>query len=186
MAVWSKQKEKALVQFRNGSVSYLVTTDLAARGLDIPSMKHVIHYQMSIHENEFVHRNGRTARMQAKGNAYLLLSKDEKKPNFIKTDLPIFSLKSNVSLPTKPVFATVSISGGKKNKINKVDIAGAFIQKGNLAKDDIGLIEVKDFNSFVAINAAKVNDFLRLIKDQKIKGNKYKIEIAKDQIDYVK
>ena len=180
------EREKALVQFRNGSVSYLVTTDLAARGLDIPAMKHVIHYQMSIHENEFVHRNGRTARMQAKGNAYLLLSKDEKKPHFIKTDLPIFSLKSNVSLPTKPVFATVSISGGKKNKINKVDIAGAFIQKGNLAKDDIGLIEVKDFNSFVAINAAKVNDFLRLIKDQKIKGNKYKIEIAKDQIEYVK
>jgi hypothetical protein len=74
----------------------------------------------------------------------------------------------------------MSISGGKKNKINKVDIAGTFMQKGNLLKEDIGLIEVKDFNSFVAIKAAKVLEFLKVMKDQKIKGNKYKIAMAKE------
>jgi superfamily II DNA/RNA helicase len=173
-------REKALVQFRNGSVNYLVTTDLAARGLDIPAMKHVIHYQMSIHENEFVHRNGRTARMQAVGNAYLLLSKTEKVPSYIKEKLTLYCIKTNVSLPNKPLFKTISISGGKKNKINKVDIAGAFMQKGKLTKEDIGLIEIIDFNSFVAINASKVNDFVALMKDEKIKGNKYKIALAKN------
>jgi superfamily II DNA/RNA helicase len=174
------EREKALVQFRNGSVGFLITTDLAARGLDIPAMKNVIHYQMSVHENEFIHRNGRTARMQAKGNAFLLLSKAEKIPNYIAFDLPIFELKNNLKLPNLPTYTTISISGGKKNKINKVDIAGTFIQKGNLLKDDLGLIEIKDFNSFVAINTNKVKEFLKVIKDTKIKGNKYKIEIAKN------
>jgi superfamily II DNA/RNA helicase len=174
------EREKALVQFRNGSVNYLVTTDLAARGLDIPEMKHVIHYQMPIHENEFTHRNGRTARMQAKGNAYLLISKQEKQPGYIKSKLDIFTLDNKAARPNKPEFKTISISGGKKNKINKVDIAGTFIQKGNLKKEDIGLIEVKDFNSFVAIKESKVFEFLKAIKDQKIKGNKYKIVMAKD------
>lgn len=174
------EREKALVQFRNGSVNYLVTTDLAARGLDIPEMKHVIHYQMPIHENEFTHRNGRTARMQAKGNAYLLISKQEKQPGYIKSKLDIFTLDNKAARPNKPEFKTISISGGKKNKINKVDIAGTFIQKGNLKKEDIGLIEVKDFNSFVAIKESKVFEFLKAIKDEKIKGNKYKIVMAKD------
>lgn len=174
------EREKALVQFRNGSVSFLITTDLAARGLDIPAMKHVIHYQMPVNENEFIHRNGRTARMHAKGNAYLLLSKLEKKPVYMDLNTPVLSLENNLSLPQKPTFTTISISGGKKNKINKVDIAGAFIQKGNLLKDDIGLIEIKDFNSFVAISSNKVKDFLTVIKDAKIKGNKYKIAVAKN------
>ena len=173
------EREKALVQFRNGSVNYLITTDLAARGLDIPAMNHVIHYQMPIHENEFTHRNGRTARMQAKGNAYLLLSKLEKQPYYIKSEIKLITLDTNASKPTKPIYKTMSISGGRKNKITKVDILGTFIQKGNLSKEDIGLIEVKDFNSFVAIKETKVFDFLKAIKDQKIKGNKYKIAIAK-------
>lgn len=172
-------REKALVQFRNGSVNYLVTTDLAARGLDIPAMKHVIHYQMPVHENEFVHRNGRTARMLSKGNAYLLLSKQEKQPAYLPHELSNFILDKKADIPAKPSYQTVSISGGKKNKINKVDIAGTFMQKGHLEKDDIGLIEVKDFNSFVAIKSQKVSAFLQAIKDQKIKGNKYKIALAK-------
>lgn len=174
------EREKALVMFRNGSVNYLVTTDLAARGLDIPEMNHVIHYQMPIHENEFTHRNGRTARMQAKGNAYLLISKFEKQPSYLKSNLPVFTIDTKAKPPIQPVYKTISIGGGKKNKINKVDIAGTFIQKGNLVKEDIGLIEVKDFNSFVAIKESKISAFLKAMKDQKIKGNKYKITLAKD------
>ncbi len=174
------EREKALVKFRNGSVNYLITTDLAARGIDIPEMNHVIHYQLPLHENEFIHRNGRTARMNAKGNAYIMLSIDEKQPAYIKETLNIFKLSTIEKLPEKALYTTISISGGKKNKINKVDIVGAFIQKGNLTKSDIGLIEVKDYNSFVAVNSDKVKELLKLIEHQKIKGNKYKIAIAKD------
>ncbi len=73
------ERERALIQFRNGSVSYLVTTDLAARGLDIPEMKHVIHYHLPSKEDEFTHRNGRTARMLATGTAYIIAHESEKK-----------------------------------------------------------------------------------------------------------
>jgi superfamily II DNA/RNA helicase len=68
-----EERERALIQFRNGSMSYLITTDLAARGLDIPEMKHVIHYHLPLKEEEFTHRNGRTARMLASGTAYLIV-----------------------------------------------------------------------------------------------------------------
>jgi ATP-dependent RNA helicase DeaD len=85
-------------------------------------------------------------------------------------------------LPKPPVFTTLYINGGKKNKLNKVDIVGFLAQKGKLEKDDIGLIEVKDFSSFVAIRASKLKSVLLAIKDEKVKGKKYKIEEANTKI----
>ena len=175
-------RERALIQFRNGSINYLITTDLAARGLDVPEMKNVIHYHPSSTEDEFTHRNGRTARMHASGTAYLLLHVDEKKPVYVDDNIGILELNDKYELPKLPEFTTLYISGGKKNKINKVDIVGFFLQKGKLEKDELGLIEVKDFSSFVAIKSNKINVVLNNIKDEKVKGKKYKIEVASNKI----
>lgn len=175
-------RERSLVQFRNGSINYLITTDLAARGLDIPEMKHVIHYHPSATEDEFIHRNGRTARMHASGTAYLILHKDEKRPAYLEETIEVMEVSTNHPLPKPPVFTTLYINGGKKNKLNKVDIVGFLAQKGKLEKDDIGLIEVKDFSSFVAIRASKLKSVLLAIKDEKVKGKKYKIEEANTKI----
>ena len=172
-------RERALIQFRNGSVKYLVTTDLAARGLDIPEMKHVIHYHLPIHEHEFTHRNGRTARMHASGTAYLILHRNEPRPLYLANDLEIMELPTGLRLPSAPEFMTIYISGGKKNKINKVDIVGFFSQKGQLEKGDLGLIEVKDFASFAAVKRGAVKGLLEKIKTEKMKGKKYKIEVAR-------
>ena len=172
-------RERALIQFRNGSVKYLVTTDLAARGLDIPEMKHVIHYHLPIHEHEFTHRNGRTARMHASGTAYLILHRNEPRPQYLANDLAEMELPTACKLPSPPEFVTVYISGGKKNKINKVDIVGFFSQKGQLEKGDLGLIEVKDFTSFAAVKRSAVMGLLEKIKTEKMKGKKYKIEVAR-------
>lgn len=172
-------RERALILFRNGSVTYLVTTDLAARGLDIPEMKHVIHYHLPPHAHEFTHRNGRTARMQTTGTAYVILHQDEPRPLYLDNTLDILDLPAVTSLPKPPEFVTIYISGGKKNKLNKVDIVGFFSQKGQLEKGDLGLIEVKDFISFAAVKKAKVDAFLKRIKDEKMKGKKYKIEVAR-------
>jgi ATP-dependent RNA helicase DeaD len=81
-------------------------------------------------------------------------------------------------LPAPPLYQTVYINGGKKNKVNKFDVVGTFLQKGQLDKDDLGLIEVQDYNTYVAVKTAKVSSLLRLLKDEKIKGKKYKIGIA--------
>lgn len=172
-------RERALIQFRNGSVTYLVTTDLAARGLDIPDMKHVIHYHLPQKAHEFIHRNGRTARMQASGTAYVLRHRDEPRPDYLPESLEEFHLPTGNALPNPPEFVTLYISGGRKNKLNKVDIVGFFSQKGRLDKGDLGRIEVQDFMSFAAVKRAKVPSLLINVRDEKMKGRKYKIEVAR-------
>ena len=179
------ERERALIQFRNGSVSYLVTTDLAARGLDIPEMKHVIHYHLPSKEDEFTHRNGRTARMLATGTAYIITHESEKKLDYIDYSTEVLEVENMISLPKPPEFQTVYISGGKKNKLNKIDIVGFFSQKGKLEKGDLGLIEVKDFISFAAVKYNKVKDLLQNIRDEKMKGKKFKIEVARKVIKKV-
>jgi ATP-dependent RNA helicase DeaD len=176
------ERERALIQFRNGSVSFLITTDLAARGLDIPEMNHVIHYHLPTKEDEFTHRNGRTARMTASGTAYVIAHESEKKMDYIDYRMQVFKLEETIVLPKPPQFQTIYISGGKKNKLNKIDIVGFFSQKGKLEKGDLGLIEVKDFISFAAVKFNKVKDLLHNIKDEKMKGKKFKIEVARKVI----
>ena len=174
-----EERERALIQFRNGSVNYLITTDLAARGLDIPEMNHVIHYHLPSKEDEYTHRNGRTARMLASGTAYIIIHESEKKLDYINYEMPKLNVDSFKTLPKSPEFQTIYVSGGKKNKLNKIDIVGFFSQKGQLEKGDLGLIEVKDFISFAAVKSSKVNGFLKNIRDEKMKGKKYKIEVAR-------
>src|SRR5690606_11115414 len=123
------ERERGLIQFRNGSVPYLVTTDLAARGLDIPDIKHVIHYHLPFKEEEFTHRNGRTARMKSEGTAYLIIHEDEKKLDYVDYGIQEFVLNMNAPIPNQPKFVTLYISGGKKNKLNKIDIVGFLSQK---------------------------------------------------------
>ena len=173
------ERERALIQFRNGSVSYLVTTDLAARGLDIPEMNHVIHYHLPSKEDEFTHRNGRTARMLASGTAYIVAHESEKKMDYIDYTTTVLNVDTATTLPKAPEFQTIYVSGGKKNKLNKIDIVGFFSQKGKLEKGDLGLIEVKDFISFAAVKSKKVKEFLGNIRDEKMKGKKFKIEVAR-------
>ena len=174
-----EERERALIMFRNGSINYLITTDLAARGLDIPDMKHVIHYHLPAKKEEFTHRNGRTARMEAKGTAYILTHESEKKMDYLDFNIVSFNIIDKNILPIPPSFQTIYISGGKKTKLNKIDVVGFLLQKGNLEKSDVGLIEVKDFITFVAVKYSKTTALLQTIKDEKIKGKKYKIEIAR-------
>ncbi|MBC7641930.1 MAG: DEAD/DEAH box helicase [Flavobacterium sp.] len=174
-----EERERALIQFRNGSINYLITTDLAARGLDIPEMKHVIHYHLPSKEDEFTHRNGRTARMLQSGTAYIIHNEAEKKLDYVDYQMKVVSIENATNLPKPPEFQTVYISGGKKNKLNKIDIVGFFSQKGKLEKSDLGLIEVKDFISFAAVKYNKVQDLLKNIREEKMKGKKFKIEIAR-------
>ncbi|WP_439582667.1 DEAD/DEAH box helicase [Dyadobacter bucti] len=174
-----EERERTLIRFRNGSVLYLAATDLAARGLDIPDMKHVIHYELPMKGDEFTHRNGRTARMLAEGTAYILTSDDEVLPDYITRKPKILDLPFKLPLPGGSEWRTIYISGGKKDKLNKMDIVGFLIQKGKLEKQDLGLIEVKDNISFAAVKKDKLKSMLNLISTEKMKGKKFKIEVAR-------
>jgi len=171
------ERERALLKFRNGSIKILITTDLASRGLDIPEVHCIIHYQLPYTEDAFLHRNGRTARMNAKGTAYLIIADDEKYP-FLKAEIETEDLKGNFLLPADSDWQTLYIAAGKKDKVNKIDIVGLLLKKGGLQKDDVGLIEVKDQSSYVAVKRNMVNRILKSLSNEKIKGRKVKIEIA--------
>lgn len=179
-AMEQRDRDSALCKFRNGTASILVTTDLAARGLDIPYIRYIIHYHLPGSEDVYTHRNGRTARMEASGTAILLLSEGEKLPAYIPADtVTELRLEGPYELPEKPKWSTLYIPLGKKNKVNKIDIVGFLSQKGELKKEDIGLIDVKDFSAFVAVRKSRVNHLLHLIREERIKGKKVKIEVAK-------
>jgi len=172
-------REKTLVNFRNGSITFLIASDLAARGLDIPTLRNVIHFELPLNIKDFLHRNGRTARMNTDGTAFLIVSKDESKPAFLNELPEEIKLPEKNELPIKSEWITLYISGGSKDKLRKTDIVGFLLKKGNLEKNDVGLIEVMDYMTFVAVKNMKVNALLIMIQNEKMKGKKYKIEIAR-------
>lgn len=178
-ALEQRERDSALSKFRNGTSNVLVTTDLASRGLDIPNIRYIIHYHLPANEETFTHRNGRTARMDASGTAVLLVGPEEEIPKYISEEAEEMTIPETNELPEKPKWSTLFIGAGKKDKVNKVDVVGFLTNKGQLKKEDIGLIEVKDFFSFVAVRKVKMNNVLHLIKDEKIKNKKVKINIAK-------
>lgn len=178
-AMEQQQRDSALCKFRNGSTDVLITTDLAARGLDIPNIRYIIHYHLPHTEDIFTHRNGRTARMDASGTSILIIGPDETIPTYITQELNELHLPEQSPLPERPKWSTLFIAAGKKDKVNKVDIVGFLAQKGQLKKEDIGLIEVKDFFSFVAVRKTKLGGALELIKNEKIKNKKVRIDVAK-------
>lgn len=178
-AMEQQERDSALCKFRNGSTDVLITTDLAARGLDIPNIRYIIHYHLPHTEDIFTHRNGRTARMDASGTSVLIIGPDEEVPAYIDTELQELNIPSQSPLPERPKWSTLFIAAGKKDKVNKVDIVGFLAQKGQLKKEDIGLIEVKDFFSFVAIRKTKLGAALELIKHERIKNKKVRIDVAK-------
>lgn len=178
-AMEQQERDSALCKFRNGTTNVLVTTDLASRGLDIPNIRYIIHYHLPHTEEIFTHRNGRTARVEASGTVILILSEEEKLPGYITGTVEQLQLPDELVLPAKPIWTTLFIAAGKKDKVNKIDIVGFLSNKGQLKKEDIGLIDVKDFFSFVAIKKIKVGAVLQLIKNEKIKNKKVKIDVAK-------
>lgn len=172
------ERERALSKFRNGSCIAFISTDLASRGLDIPEIKNIIHFDTPVRADEFVHRNGRTARMEAEGSAYVLLGANENLPDFITPKPLVFTLPALTSAVPKPEWSTIYIGKGKKDKLSKMDVVGFMFKKGLVAKEELGMVEVKEYFSYVAVKASRVKEVLALIQHEKIKNMKTKIDLA--------
>lgn len=166
-------RERALIKFSNGSSQVLVATDLAARGLDIPELDYIIHYDLPYHAEEFTHRNGRTARVSAKGASYVMAYKGRALPDFITGGETLEQFKT--AGIAKPFFKTLFISGGRKDKISKGDIAGVFIKKGGLSSNEVGVIELKQDCAFVAVPAKKADELIDKLNNTHIKRRKVRI-----------
>ncbi len=171
-----KDRERALIKFRNGTHQIIIATDLAARGIDVPEIKYIIHYQLPLKAQEFTHRNGRTARMHAEGTAFVLQWENETVPDFI-SDVEVVEEISSGTRPKASGWKTVFVSGGRKDKISKGDIAGLFMKQGKLNKDELGMIELKSDCAFVAVKASKVKEVIKLTTNTRLKKKKVRVTI---------
>ena len=168
-------RERSLIKFRNGTYQILLATDLAARGIDVPEIKFIIHYHLPLRSEEFTHRNGRTARMNSDGTAYVLHYEKDTLPDFIG-NLPLEKL-SKSQLPGPSEWSTLFVSGGRKDKISKGDIAGLFFKQGNLSKEDLGVIELKTDCAFVGVKSATVELLLPKVNNTKLKDKKVRVTV---------
>lgn len=172
-------RERALCRFRNRSVNICVATDLAARGLDITAVGHVIHYHLPLDAEAYTHRNGRTARMDAEGEAYLIVAPQEELPMYIE-DVRYLRLDSEPHKPALPRMETLHFAAGKREKLSKGDILGFLTQVCGLQATEVGLIEVKDHYSYAAIARKRIGEVLRTAQTEKIKGRRIKVNRASE------
>ena len=199
-----RQREDMLYKFSNGSANILVATDLASRGLDIPDIRNIVHYHLPESEEGYIHRVGRTARWDATGRTFFILSSGEHIPEYVidhaastiepydpaahvQCPMPDTPDSTTDSLgtasdglrPPLPRMATLYIGKGKKDKLSKGDIVGFLCKKGGLEPSEIGRIDVKDRYAYAAVSREKLQQVLAHTKGEKIKGIKTVIEPVK-------
>jgi len=171
-AMDQQHREKALYKFSNGTSNVLVSTDLSARGLDIPDIDNIVHYHLPLNEEAYIHRNGRTARWESEGQSFIILNEEESIPEYITDDVPEFFIPKKLPPVAQSKWATIYIGKGKKDKLSKMDVLGFICKIGGLTRDEVGRIDVKDHQSFVAVHRSCLRDLLPRLKGQKIKGIK--------------
>lgn len=171
-------REKSLSRFRSKSAYTMVTTDLAARGLDIDGVDAIIHYHLPMTEEAFVHRNGRSARWQAEGQVFTIINERETLPEWMPGEADEYEIKEGDRPIPQPKFTTIYIGKGKLDRISKGDIMGFLCKQASLGREDVGTITVKEKFSFAAIRTSKVKQAVKNTANEKLKGKKVLIEIA--------
>lgn len=173
-------RELAVDMFNNGTYPVLVSTDLGARGLDISGIKSIIHYHMPLTVESYTHRNGRTARQQSSGDAYVIVGPNESIPSFVALDdewhIPAKALHNAI----ESSMATLYFMAGKKEKISKGDVVGFIANNSSIMAQDIGNINVRDHYTIVAVPRANINENITRLQSSKIKGKRIRISLVKD------
>ena len=175
-AMEQKDRERALFRFQSGCANVLVSTDLAARGLDIADVQNIIHYHLPMNSEAYIHRNGRTARWDRQGASYLILGPEETLDKLdCLTDMVEMEVPSTYNVPSSR-WETLYIGRGKKDKVNKVDIVGFLSKTGGLQREQLGMVTVFPHWSFAAVDRSCMHSLMARIGGQKIKGQKTIIE----------
>lgn len=178
-----KDRDRNLIRFANRSVSIMVATDVAARGIDIEKLDAVVNYELSKDVEVHIHRSGRTGRAGESGQVWTLFDTSDKyrlekleittghKPDV--RSLPARSVLDK--RPQKPATVTIEIKAGKKQKLRPGDILGALTGDDGIEGSMVGKIRIQNARSFVAVDRSVVNSALDQIK--KIKGRIFKSRV---------
>jgi len=176
-------RDRALVRFANKSVSILIATDVAARGLDIESLDLVINFHIARDSEVHVHRIGRTGRAGNKGLACSFFN-DKEHHKIMLLEEYLGRVISPTELPHKsildrpidpPPMSTLQIDGGKKQKIRPGDILGALTGNNGIAGTDVGKINVFDNRAYVAIRKEVAKKALNKLSGGKLKGRSFRV-----------
>ena len=202
-----KDRISTMEKFKKGDFRILVATDIAARGIDVEGITHVINIDVPLEKEAYVHRIGRTARAGKSGNATTFVTPyedrfwndieesiglqiTEKRWEEIFFDEKLLESEESVlkkkakkkeskSKNINKEITKLYFNGGKKKKIRAVDFVGTISNIEGVSSDDIGIIEIGDMGSYVEILNGKGKLVLEELKDSTIKGKKLKVEIAK-------
>jgi ATP-independent RNA helicase DbpA len=178
-----REREQVLARFANRSVSVLVATDVAARGLDIKELPAVINFELSRNPEIHTHRIGRTGRAGGQGLAISLATARESRlvsaieaeqgSVIVRGDLD--TLTTATGKPASPPMVTICIDGGRRNKLRPGDILGALTGEGGIAGSEVGKIAVFESYSYVAIMRQSISRALACLGNSRIKGRFFKV-----------
>jgi ATP-independent RNA helicase DbpA len=180
-----RDRDQVLLQFAGQSISVLVATDIAARGLDIAGIEAVINVDITPDADTHTHRIGRTARADASGWAFSLASLDEmgrvgqieQALGFSSEWHPLDELDDTGSEPLRPPMRTLQILGGRKEKIRPGDVLGALTKDLGYPGAAIGKINVNDYSTYVAVQRELADEVLRRLSAAKVKGRSVKLRL---------
>ncbi|MBU2895168.1 ATP-dependent RNA helicase DbpA [Vibrio hepatarius] len=180
-----RDREQSLTMFANKSISILVATDVAARGLDVDNLDAVFNYELSRDPEVHVHRIGRTGRAGAKGVAYSFYSEKEsyrvaRIDEYMDIEIsPVILPEKPLEKPFYPKMQTIQILGGKKQKVRAGDILGALTKQAGLDGKKIGKIKILSMVSYVAVEHELVKPALKQLQNGKMKGKSFKARVMK-------
>ncbi|KYN85248.1 ATP-dependent RNA helicase [Vibrio cidicii] len=180
-----RERERALTMFANKSISILVATDVAARGLDVDNLDAVINFELSRDPEVHVHRIGRTGRAGSKGIAISFYSEKElyrieRIEEYMGIDVhPAKLPQPENHKPYYPAMRTIQILGGKKEKVRAGDILGSLTKEAGIDGKLIGKINILPMVSYVAVDNSVVKQAEQQLQNGKMKGRNFKARIMK-------
>ncbi|TOF43208.1 ATP-dependent RNA helicase DbpA [Vibrio parahaemolyticus] len=180
-----RERDQALVQFANKSVSILVATDVAARGLDVDNLDAVFNFELSRDPEVHVHRIGRTGRAGSKGLAFSFFGEKDglrvaRIEEYLEMDVVPATLpaKSNQQ-PYQAKMVTINIDGGKKQKVRPGDILGCLTGKNGIPGAQVGKIHLFPVRCYVAVEKSAAKKALQTISTGKMKGRQFRARLLK-------
>jgi ATP-independent RNA helicase DbpA len=179
------ERTDVLTMFSNKSLSGIVATDVAARGIDIKGLDLVVNFDLPNDPEVYVHRIGRTGRAGEEGCAISFyidkeiesLERIQEYQNKEHKLEDIESLEAEEQYSIKPSMGTLLIHGGKREKLRPGDIVGAIVGESGINSKDIGDISVLGTTSYVAVKADLVDLVCDKLNDGKIKNKKLRVII---------
>jgi ATP-independent RNA helicase DbpA len=180
-----RERDQVLIQFANRSCSVLVATDVAARGLDIAQLEAVINVDVTPDPEVYIHRIGRTGRVDQDGWALSLASPSQmRRVADIAQELgmevawhPVAELEPTSTRPLRPPMATLQILGGRKDKIRPGDVVGALTGEAGFTAEQVGKIAITETTTYVAVTRAIAHEAQRRLAEGKLKGKTVKVRI---------